>query len=75
MAELLVNVPQSQQLKVLIYECTVVYPKGMKKFHNTLKPRYNKHLFSKILDIVNKTQLPSWDFIEIVCLDIVNDSI
>ena len=29
--------------------------------------------YSKILDIVNKTQLPSWEFIEILCLDIVND--
>ena len=27
------------------------------------------------LDIVNKTQLLSWDFIEILYLDIVNDSI
>ena len=37
--------------------------------------RYSKPRYGKILDIVNKTQLLSWDFIEILCLGIVNDSI
>ena len=41
----------------------------------TPETRYSKPWYSKILDIVNKTQLPSWDFIEILCLDIVNDLI
>ena len=40
---------------------------------STPETRYSKPRYSKILDIVNKTQLPSWDFIEILCLDIVND--
>ena len=44
-------------------------------FISTPETRYSKPRYSKILDIVNKTQLPSWDFIEILCLDIVNDSI
>ena len=42
---------------------------------NTPETRYSKPRYSKILDIVNKNQLPSWDFIKILCLDIVNDSI
>ena len=42
---------------------------------NTPETQYSKPRYSKILDIVNKTQLPSWDFIEILCLDIVNDLI
>ena len=37
--------------------------------------RYSKPRYSKNLDIVNKTQLPSWDFIEVLYLDIVNDLI
>ena len=41
----------------------------------TLETQYSKPRYSKILDIVNKTQLPSWGFIEILCLDTVDDSI
>ena len=44
-------------------------------FHSTPETGYSKPRYSKILDIVNKTQLPSWDFIDTFCLDIVNDSI
>ena len=40
----------------------------------TPETRYSKPRYSKILDIVNKTQLPLWDFIEILYIDIVNDS-
>ena len=35
-----------------------------------IETQYSKPRYSKILYIVNKTQLPSWDFIEILCLDI-----
>ena len=42
---------------------------------NTPKSWYSEPRYSEILYIVNKSQLPSWDFIEILCLDIVNDLI
>ena len=49
--------------------------KKISSYDNTPETQYSKPRYSKILYIVNKTQLPSWDFIEILCLDIVNDSI
>ena len=41
----------------------------------TPEPWYSEPRYSEILYIVNKSQLPLWDFIEILCLDIVNDLI
>ena len=42
---------------------------------STPEPWYSEPRYSEILYIVNKSQLPLWDFIEILCLDIVNDLI
>ena len=47
----------------------------MMNFWNTPEPWYSEPRYSEILYIVNKSQLPLWDFIEILCLDIVNDLI